>query len=621
MGGLVGYNAGTIAAPSPVNAAGWGRARVKDLIAEGDSIVGGLVGTNAAGIWLTGWNMEITTLKNTGRNYLNDSPIAYVGGLAGQNEGVVDSCTAKVGTLTDIANSASKESPFSTYVGGLVGCNQKSGEVKNVKAEVGNLTNSSPIACVGGLMGSNIGSISGESSAKVVELTNSGRIAEVGGLVGRNDSGTIRGVCSAEVNTLTTESAGYVGGLAGKNTGTIAATEVGEQCSATVGTLTNSGNFGNVDSVYVGGLVGYNDRGQVTGCTAAVTELLNEGNAKSAIVAVGGLVGYNYDGLNSEDHTAVIKDCAATVTTLINTKNGKEAYVGGLVGKNDGGRVEESGTEVDTLINRGQYAYVGGLVGYNGINGASGQRRGLVKMCYATVAILTNDINEGSSFSDQNSGARVGGLVGDNCSGQVEDCTAAITGGADKAIALVNKSAGAHVGGLVGHNEKNSASGGAPTATLSNCVASVAGISNEEGYLSYVGGLVGYNGSSAKISEGVATVSLTLENRKDGYVGGLVGCNRDYTSSIQHSWAIVAEFTNSRIGSLIGSNVSLDVKDCTANRDPMVGSGSIDISNQVVPDPDPAGYSGAADAVAAALPPEQPEGVKGRRKKSRREIG
>lgn len=152
----------------------------------------------------------------------------------------------------------------------------------------------------------------------------------------------------------------------------------------------------------------------------------------------------------------------------------------------------------------------------------------------------------------------------------------------------------------------------------------MAGISNEEGLQSYVGGLVGCNGLSALIDYGTSKVSEPLKNVKDGYVGGLVGCNRDYSSSsiIQHSGAIVAEFTDPRIGSLIGLNNSTNsVTGCTANRGPMVGSGNIDSSNQVDPNLSLTGYSGGADAIAAALPPEQPEGVKGRRKKSRREIG
>jgi Zn-dependent metalloprotease len=157
-------------------------------------------------------------------------------------------------------------------------------------------------------------------------------------------------------------------------------------------------------NICVGGLVGYNDDGTLTGCYATGSV---SGIDESSYV--GGLVGYNANG--------TLTSCYATGSVS------GGSYSGGLVGENDGSLTSCYAT--GSVTGTGQDSLVGGLVGYNGgtrtscyatgsvsgnlcVGGLVGYNYGTLTSCYATGSVSGTDL--------------VGGLVGYNDYGTLTAC-------------------------------------------------------------------------------------------------------------------------------------------------------------------------------------------------------
>ena len=184
------------------------------------------------------------------------------------------------------------------YVG-LIGCLGSGGKVQNVT-----LTNISVSGanCVGGIAGQNYGTV--ENCSVNGTVTGKG-FTDTGGIAGSN-YGTISG-CSAE-GTVT--GSVNVGGIAGGSylgviiDGCHSTADV-SGISSVGGVLGNLGNnsflmacysTGNVtvtstDGSFVGGVVGINSQGTVTGCYHATGEITSLGGGR-----IGGIVGENYIG-------------------------------------------------------------------------------------------------------------------------------------------------------------------------------------------------------------------------------------------------------------------------------------------------------------------------------------
>lgn len=227
---------------------------------------------------------------------------------------------------------------------GLFGTVYGRGNIENLGIESPNLTGRS---IVGGLVGTNFGSISSCYTAGSISLT-----AEylAGGLVGHN-----WGILTECYTTGSVFSTGQtVGGLVGINYGLLTTCHVTSMVRAysRVGGLVG-GNSDSITSCYAtgsvtatngsaGGLVGSNYiYSSITSCYAS--------GSVSGNNDVGGLVGKNYGGL--------VTSCYATGSV------GGSSYVGGLVGENiDEGLIQFS-YACGTVI--GKYSYIGGLVGDN----------------------------------------------------------------------------------------------------------------------------------------------------------------------------------------------------------------------------------------------------------------
>lgn len=193
------------------------------------------------------------------------------------------------------------------YVG-LIGCLGSGGKVQNVTLTEVNVTG-----------GTYVGGIAGQTDGTVENCSVNGTVTgqnQTGGIVGQNFS-TISG-CSAEGTVTGNINVGGISGLCVPNYDTGTGSLIGstiEGCHSTAavsgissvgGVLGNLGNnsflmacysTGNVtvtstDGSFVGGVVGINSQGTVTGCYHATGEITSLGGGGR----IGGIVGENYIG-------------------------------------------------------------------------------------------------------------------------------------------------------------------------------------------------------------------------------------------------------------------------------------------------------------------------------------
>lgn len=369
--------------------------------------------------------------------------------------------------------------------------------------------------------------------------------------------------------------------------------------------LTVTGSVTGVDTrsfCGVGGIVGLtrgmnaDNRVKITNCTNKAT--VQTGNA------VGGVAG---DNENCE-----IKDCEniGTVKNVIEKKDAKCQYVGGIVGKIgtngtltgcvntadglvEGGNNYASGNDdvsvggiagfanasvkncnnngivkSDSTINYNGLEYLGGIVGYAAENGA-------VTQC-------TNTGTVSYILSDGASGEPVGGIVG-YATGKIEECTNSctfeITGtnirGTIGAIAgkvgtngvvskCVNETAlnftnfKGLLGGIAGEN----------FGMVKNCTNTVA-VTSGAGWFSKTGGIVGNNTFSG--SSGGVIENCGNEAKISGgcYVGGIAGYNNKGTVSKSWNTAEIAQQgweddydRDIGIGGVVGINAEGTVENC-----------------------------------------------------------
>ena len=449
VGGVVGDNSGTVE-----NCYNTGSV-------SGNSYVGGVVGWNASG-----------TVKNCYNTGAVNSSGNYVGGVAGYNSGTVENCY-NTGTVSDGITS-----------GGVVG--QNSGSVTNcyfltgtAKKGIGNEADATGATVVTSLnvqdqfqgwdfdntwristdkkhpvlqANAEDNALSGTGKQedpykiyRAIDLKNFRDLVNDGGEKSAhaklmddidlssvcskakgnwNPIGNIRRPYSGTFNGDGHTISGLYIGTTVNNQGLFGYLSTDGDNTGTVKDLTVSGTVsGNYN---VGGVVGYNNGGTVTGC------IFSGSGSVSGKNYVGGVVGYNDGGI---------------VTGCIFSGSGSvsgEWYVGGIAGRNNG--------TVENCYNTGQ---VNGSADSSDVGGVVGLNRGTVENCYNTGTVTgTNDYvggvvgynNEARVENCYNTGevsgnSYVGGVVGYNNEGRVENCynTGEVSGNS-------------YVGGVVGDN-------------------------------------------------------------------------------------------------------------------------------------------------------------------------
>ncbi|MEK6623672.1 MAG: GLUG motif-containing protein, partial [Bdellovibrionota bacterium] len=336
--------------------------------------------------------------------------------------------------------------------------------------------------------------------------------SNVGGLVGKMDYGLLQDSSVVGIGVQSTTN--YAGGLVGAN-------ESGAQIRSSYAKFTN-GVIGGGD--YIGGVVGYNN-GLVY---KSYVNLANVTGDES----VGGVVGRNDAGLVQESYAkATVKVNGRTdigggigynVTGTVLSSyaeallvTGTSDNIGGLVGRNVSGPITSSYAKVTTVSSTAG-AKLGGLVGMNGTG------LGKIENCYAETTNITGS-----------AGDNVGGLVGFNTGGEIKNSYA------KSSTAITGISS---VGGFVGYNG---------SGYLSSSYAEVKGISAS---LDTVGGFVGFTNSDSYISKCYAKSSGTIQGTS--YIGGFVGYA--VAAQIVESYALPTTVTGSvdKTGGFVGWLVS-----------------------------------------------------------------
>ena len=256
---------------------------------------------------------------------------SYSGVVAGASLGIIDDCRVNNSKVSG------------NYAGTLVGNNSRQVNNCNVSNVVIDASNSG-----GGIAGVSYGKI------EYCTVTGSGTIITASGINSR--AGGIVGETTQQSSITTSGrllkcavdgvkvSASMAGGIAGENWfGYIA------QCVVTATSIFHESTDA---SCRIGGVVGYNSRGEIIASYSAFS-IVGEGGLTSE--AIGGIVGYNYSS------AAQVYGCYSTNVSLLGNVSGDEAGIGAIAGYNSGNVIScyavlPPGVTGITLIGKGSGA-------------------------------------------------------------------------------------------------------------------------------------------------------------------------------------------------------------------------------------------------------------------------
>lgn len=256
---------------------------------------------------------------------------SYSGVVAGASLGIIDDCRVNNSKVSG------------NYAGALVGNNSRQVNNCNVSNVVIDAYNSG-----GGIAGVSYGKI------EYCTVTGSGTIITASGINSR--AGGIVGETTQQSSITTSGrllkcavdgvevSASMAGGIAGENGfGYIA------QCVVTATSIFHESADA---SCRIGGVVGYNSRGEIIASYSAESTV---GKDSLTSEAIGGIVGYNYSSV------AKVYGCYSTNVSLLGNVSGNDAGIGAIAGYNNGNVIScyavlPPGVTGITLIGKGSGA-------------------------------------------------------------------------------------------------------------------------------------------------------------------------------------------------------------------------------------------------------------------------
>lgn len=282
-----------------------------DFDGNGKFIYNLVVESNASNVGFFGGLAEkakVHNVKFANAQVTATSGAAYAGVIAGSSMGKIESCNVRSSTISGI------------YAGAIVGNN-------SVQVNGCNALN---VTIHADKQGGQAGGIAGVSHGKIEYCTVSGKSlitanasnSRAGGIVGyTSEEGGVSTSgrllkCAVDGATI---SGYWAGGIAGENSFGIVA-----QCIANRVTVTHNTSE---TSSRLGGVVGYNTRGDVVASYAAYSTI---GRQDLTSEAMGGIVGYNYNG------AASVYGCYSTHVSLQGSVNGDEAGIGSIAGYTSG---------------------------------------------------------------------------------------------------------------------------------------------------------------------------------------------------------------------------------------------------------------------------------------------
>lgn len=279
-----------------------------DFDGNGKFIYNLVVESNASNVGFFGGLAEkakVHNVKFANAQVTATSGAAYAGVIAGSSMGKIESCNVRSSQVAG------------HYAGAIVGNN--SVQVNGCNAldvEV------SATHAAGGIAGANYGkteycSVSGNS-----HITTTGSSTRAGGIVGiSSQEGSVSTSgrllkCAVDGATI---SGIMAGGIAGENSFGIVA-----QCIANRVTVTHNSSE---KSTRLGGVVGYNTRGNIVASYSAYSTIGGQGLTSEAM---GGIVGFNYNTV------ANVYGCYSTHVSLTGSVSGNDAGIGSIAGYTNG---------------------------------------------------------------------------------------------------------------------------------------------------------------------------------------------------------------------------------------------------------------------------------------------
>ena len=468
-------------------------------------------------------------------------------------------CAINRGVLSDLTvadSDAQRKSRVSgeDYIGGVFGCQEVSSEA-SMELSYKGLTNRAHVSGktnVGGITG--YLSAGNERTVSISDCQNYGQLS------------VVDKVTNKDGNTVDVEPADamYIGGIIGyakaersgnsKKAGQLTI----NQCTSSPQYSTDEieaiiDNENTVKStlkgIYVGGIVGYNDGGNLTNCNTVKESASKEGYV-FGYRFVGGIVGYNVSA-----NTSGTTELDGNVTGFLTSKNSineahvvGDSYVGGVVGcnalpKNNGNNKEiepdktlsekvaiRNWTNKGIVVARSDYA--GGISGFNS---------GIISNCICEVE--NSDVVKTLAKSSSLQGDYVGGIAGYN-SGRIS---------AAQTISVICYTAGTnYLGGIVGYNAIS---------------GDIKGYEVGGGYVvgkgCFVGGYVGLNASGSLLNN--ASLNASPNEVSGTYcVGGTMGANMAssgdldfFTTNFQNDNFLGTLEAEAFAGGFIGYNVLL----------------------------------------------------------------
>jgi filamentous hemagglutinin family protein len=438
----------------------------------------------------------------------------FLGTVAGDNSGTISNVQVTSGSVNG-----------GTFVGvgagGLVGQNEPgstvSGSSANVTVTVGDANSNTQLNFAGGLVGSNLGTITNSSATG---NASGGLFSYVGGLVGQNGLSPCGDECTSGPGTITSSFA----------TGTVMTGNVG-------GGLLGINNLGLVSQSYatgpvsgsgfvkLGGFVGVNNSGgegagilnsYATGNVTGTGLTFSDGDGGDN-AAVGGFVGQNGNG--------------ATITNSYakgNVSAGGETFgafmAGGFAGNNDG---TIQGT-APVGANPGQFTYATGNVTGSSTNsivgGFTGTNSGTINFAYASGNVKVGSDSYAGGFVAGNLGritqAFATGAVTDDGNTVLGGFGALNLGSLDQVFATGAVTGGTNtiVAGLVALNAKVTSCHGCDGPRFGSIANAYATGAVSGGDSSIAGGLVAINDGATQVTYSTGPVSGTT-------TGGLAALN------------------------------------------------------------------------------------------------
>lgn len=441
----------------------------------GNRYVGGIVSVN-------GSNSQISGMTNTGLVAAFGQNAAYVGGIVGVNDAdwggsqdpnakaTVQNCANRMSgdnaTDTRRINLLKELNGYADYVGGIAGCNGKSGVVtwdKNGTPTLGAILYGNNY--VGGVAGYNdenatISNSSGQN------LTISGQIVAagkaVGGMIGLNCAPELP---SATVKVSRVAGQQLVGGVIGANLPVGGFTVTGGAFNTHVAS-------GRVEADAVaGGIIGYNRLLAAKPTNVTLAALLPTINESTGVLT-------DSTDVKTADYEVIL----ANFQNMLNLQ--ADIYVGGIVGAND------ANTKLTI-----QKATNGAKQNALSVGGLNPSNNGAFKGGVSLNALAGDRYDFGTAC-----GALAGGIIGyATPNTTLENC--------------INYGTVAHkcaAGGFAGWNE-GTITGGSMAASLGN---------REAGY-TYLGGVAGVNGGRIQSAYPAKDCAV----RGDSCVGGIAGVN------------------------------------------------------------------------------------------------